>query len=285
MNKTMKRKNNIVLLLLVFLSFLIVFPIFMTIIYSFFSPEEIKRFLDSRNRYNDQFMEIKILPHMVSLDQYWMVLVEDNQILKYYFNSLSYALVIISGQIAIIPALAYALSRFSYRGKDVLSFSVIVLLILPIQVTMVPSALMLHHLGLFDTVWAIVLPALVSPFYVFFIRQNMLTIPDELFEAAQLDGAGPIRCFIHIAIPSTRAILGAAVALSFADCWNMVEQPLIYLPNQQSLHPLSVVFNQLSKNPKGIEFAGATIYILPALLIFLFFQDDIVSGIQISDIK
>ena len=79
----------------------------------------------------------------------------------------------------------------------------------------------------------------------------MLGIPNELFEAAQIDGAGPIRCFFHIALPVSRAILGAALALSFADCWNMVEQPLVFLPTQTSLYPLSVAFNQLSRTSTG----------------------------------
>jgi multiple sugar transport system permease protein len=144
---------------------------------------------------------------------------------------------------------------------------------------------MLRNLELTDTMWAVILPALASPFYVFLLRQNMISIPNELFEAAQIDRAGPVRCFFHIAIPASRAILGAAAALSFADCWNMVEQPLIYIPGKESLHPLSVVFNQLSGESTGIEFAGAALFLLPALLVYLFFQTDILTGIRISDLK
>ena len=80
-------------------------------------------------------------------------------------------------------------------------------------------------------------------------------------------------------------MIGAAVALSFADCWNMVEQPLVFLPNRTDLHPLSVVFNQLSQESTGVEFAGAVLYLLPALLIYLFFQDDIMTGIALSEMK
>ncbi|MBQ8616049.1 MAG: carbohydrate ABC transporter permease, partial [Clostridia bacterium] len=95
----------------------------------------------------------------------------------------------------------------------------------------------------------------------------------------------PIRCYFHIALPVSKAIIGAAVALSFADCWNMVEQPLVFLPMREDLHPLSVAFNQLSQESTGIEFAGATLYILPALMIYLFFQKDIMTGIQLSEMK
>ena len=84
---------------------------------------------------------------------------------------------------------------------------------------------------------------------------------------------------------SIKPILGAAAALSFADCWNMVEQPLVYLANRTDLNPLSVMFNQISTEGKEIAFAGAALYILPTLLIYLYFQEDIVAGIQLSELK
>ncbi len=281
----MKKRNYPVLLLLWITAVLIVLPVIMTFLYSFFSPEEIRVFLASRDRYDERLMEIKLIPRMISLDQYWTVLIEDTRVLRYYFNSIIYTLSILAGQALIVPALAYSLSRFRFLGRDIISFLVIILVILPFQVTMVPSALMLRNLELTDTMWAVILPALASPFYVFLLRQNMISIPNELFEAAQIDRAGPVRCFFHIAIPASRAILGAAAALSFADCWNMVEQPLIYIPGKESLHPLSVVFNQLSGESTGIEFAGAALFLLPALLVYLFFQTDILTGIRISDLK
>lgn len=281
----MKKHHNLALTLLAIVAGLLILPIILTILYSFFSPEEISNFLASRERYDERFMEIKLVPRMFSLDQYWTVMIEDIRILRYYYNSAIYTLMILAGQTMIIPALAYAISRFRFPGRDILSFLIVILLVLPFQVTMIPSAMMLRNLGLMDTLWSLILPALASPFYIFLIRQNMISIPDELFEAAQIDGAGPIRCFFHIALPVSRAILGAAAALSFADCWNMVDQPLIFLPNQEQLHPLSVAFNQLSKESTGIEFAGAALFILPALLIYVFFQDDILTGIQISDLR
>lgn len=113
----------------------------------------------------------------------------------------------------------------------------------------------------------------------------MLGLPNELLEAGMIDGAGAWRCFIHVVIPVCRPILGAAAALSFADCWNMVEQPLIYLSHRQSAMPLSVLFNQISTDNSEIAFAGAALYILPALLIYSYFQEDILLGIQLSELK
>lgn len=281
----MKKRHVILWLILTLLALLILLPLLLTAVYSFCAPTEIKAFMQTRNQYGTALMELKLRPDLFSLDQYWRVLIQDTSILRYYFNSVGYTAATLLGQIVIIPILAYALSRFEFRGRDMISFAVIVLLLLPFQVTMVPTVLTLRRLGLMDTMWAIILPSLVSPFYVFLLRQSMLGIPGELFEAAQIDGAGPARCYVHIALPVSHAMIGAAVALSFADCWNMVEQPLVFLPNRSDLQPLSVVFNQLSQESTGVEFAGAVLYLLPALLIYLFFQDDIMTGITLSEMK
>ena len=281
----MKKRHLLKIFLLTVAAVLILLPVIITFLYSFFAPDEIRSFMETRSQYGEQMMEIKLSPHKVSLEQYWHILIEDISVLRYYFNSIVYTLTILVCQAIIVPAVAYALSRYKYPGRDLLSFLIIVLLLLPFQITMVPTVLMLRNLELMDTLWAIILPSIASPFYVFLIRQNMLGIPNELFEAAQIDGAGPIRCFFHIALPVSRAILGAALALSFADCWNMVEQPLVFLPTQTSLYPLSVAFNQLSRTSTGVEFAGASLFLIPALLIYLFFQKDIMTGIQLSELK
>ena len=281
----MKKRHLLKIFLLTVAAVLILLPVIITFLYSFFAPDEIRSFMETRSQYGEQMMEIKLSPHKVSLEQYWHILIEDISVLRYYFNSIVYTLTILVCQAIIVPAMAYALSRYKYPGRDLLSFLIIVLLLLPFQITMVPTVLMLRNLELMDTIWAIIVPSIASPFYVFLIRQSMLGIPNELFEAAQIDGAGPIRCFFHIALPVSKAILGAALALSFADCWNMVEQPLVFLPTQTALYPLSVAFNQLSRTSTGMEFAGASLFLIPALLIYLFFQKDIMTGIQLSELK
>ena len=100
-----------------------------------------------------------------------------------------------------------------------------------------------------------------------------------------MDGAGTVRCYLNIVLPVCRPILGAAVALSFADCWNLVEQPMTYLSNRTDLQPLSVMFNQLATESTGLEFAGAALYILPALFVYLYFLKDILTGIQLTELK
>lgn len=273
-------------LLLLLICAFILLPMVLTLLYSFFPQSEIKHYLGMRNNYSEKtFLPLLLSPAQVSLRQYYTILIETPKYLQLFVNSVKYTSAILLGQMLVIPMTAYALSRFRFRGRDLLFFFVLVLMLLPFQVTMAPSVITMRTLGLMNTVWAVILPMVFSPFYIFLLRQFMLGLPNELLEAGMIDGAGAWRCFIHVVIPVCRPILGAAAALSFADCWNMVEQPLIYLSHRQSAMPLSVLFNQISTDNSEIAFAGAALYILPALLIYSYFQEDILLGIQLSELK
>lgn len=272
--------------LLIFISILVLLPLVMTFIYSIFPKSEIKAFLDTRNRYEaGQWMDILVAPAIVSLRQYYDLLIDKPVYLSLFMNSVKYTLAILAGQAVFVPTIAYALSRFRFKGRDTLFFLILMLMLLPFQVTMAPSVITLRILGLMNTPWAVILPMFFSPFYIFLVRQFMVSIPPEMMEAGLMDGAGTIRSFVHVVLPLSRPILGASVALSFADSWNMVEQPLIYLSGQQQSMPLSVMFNTFSSSEQGVVFAGAALYILPALLIYSYFQEDILLGIQLSDMK
>lgn len=281
----MKKKHLLFRMILCILLLCLLLPVALTCLYSLCSVEEMNAFLSTQGQYSGKLMEIKLIPRQVSLGQYWNVMIKDEAYLRFYLNSLAYTAVILLGQVMIVPMTAYGLSRFRFRGKEVLSFLVIMLLLLPFQVTMVPSVLMLRSMELINTPWAMILPSLASPLYIFLLRQSMVSIPGELFEAAQIDGAGPIRCFFSVALPACRAMLGAFVALSFADLWNMVEQPLAFLPEKEQLHPLSVMFHEMTESDAGSSFAGAFLYLLPALMMYLFFQQDIATGLQLSELK
>lgn len=268
------------------LAIMILLPLIVTALYSFSSPSEIKAFMKTRNEFDaESFMQIKLAPDLFSLRQYYNILIEDMTVLHYFVNSSMYTVAILSLQALVVPMLAYALSRFHFFGRDALFFLVVALMVLPFQVTMVPNVLTLRALGMLDTPWAVILPMVIGPFYIFLLRQYMVNLPGDMIEAAQIDGAGTIRCYFYIVLPLCRPMLGAAAALSFADCWNLVEQPLIYLTRRTDLYPLSVVFNQLTEESSGVEFAGAALYTLPVLLIYLFFQSDILEGVQLTELK
>ena len=272
--------------LLMILTVLLLLPMIQTFLSSFSSMEEMKAFMKTRGSYDEsQWMAAHLIPDMVSLGQYYQILIADNTVLRLFVNSAMYASMILAGQAVIIPAMAFALSRFRFPGRNAIFFGIILLMLLPFQVTMVPNVLTLRTLGLTDTIWAVVLPMWFAPFYIFLIRQFMVGLPNELIEAAEMDGSGTLDTYLRVILPVSRPILGAAAALSFAESWNLVEQPLTYLAARQDLQPLSTVFNQLASENTGFEFAGAALYILPALFVYLFFQEDILSGIQLTELK
>ena len=273
-------------ILLTLLALILLLPMVQTFLYSFSSIPEMKAYMQTRgNRDETEWMDPHLSPHMISLGQYEQILVKDDTILRYFINSAGYAAAILVGQALVIPMLAFGLSKFRFRGREGIFFAIVMLMLLPFQVTMVPNVLTLRVMGLLNTVWAVILPMCFAPFYVFLLRQYMVSLPDELLEAASMDGAGPFRTFTRIVIPVCRPVIGAAAALSFAESWNLVEQPLTYLTARPELMPLSTVFNQLANENTGFEFAGAGLYILPALLVYLFFQEDILAGIQLTEMK
>ncbi len=286
MKKRRKPRRLFVRFLLVLVAVVILVPIIVTALYSFFSPQEIREFMATRGSYDDTaWMDARLSPKMFSLDQYWQILVVDTSVLQMFAMSVFYTVAILLGQAVFVPMMAYALSRYRFRFRGAVFAAILLLMLLPYQVTMVPNVLTLRRLGLLNTIWAVILPMWFAPFYIFLLRQFMASLPDELFEAAQMDGAGMVRCYFHVALPVCRPAIGAALALSFADCWNLVEQPMTYLSARTELQPLSVMFNQLVSESSGVEFAGAVLYMLPALFVYLYFLEDILSGIQLTELK
>ena len=281
----LRRNRPMTTALLVIIAVIMLLPIVFTFLYSFFPKSEISAYLGQRGNYDKtHWLDVLYSPALVSLRQYYTILIEEPQYLQLFCNSLFYGAAVLLGQMLILPLTAYGLSRFAFRGRDALFFLVLVLMILPFQVTMAPSVMTLRALGLLDTVWAIVLPLWFSPFYLFLLRQFMIAIPNEILEAGMMDGAGSFRCFLHVVVPVCRPILCAAAALSFADTWNLVEQPLVYI-TLPSMQPLSVMFNRMSEESASVAFAGAALYLLPMLLVYVYFQDDILLGVQLSELK
>ena len=149
---------------------------------------------------------------------------------------------------------------------------------MPYQVTLVPNYLVSNWLQLIDTKWAIWLPGIFSPFAVYLLTKYMRRIPFGVIEAAKIDGAGEWQIFTRICVPLCKGALCSVAILVFIDYWNMVEQPLILLSNDE-MHPLSVFLSKINSGEIGLAFAVATIYMVPSLLVFLYGEDYLVEGI------
>jgi multiple sugar transport system permease protein len=164
---------------------------------------------------------------------------------------------------------------------------VLVTMMIPGQVTMIPSYLILNGMKLTNTLIGIALPMLVSGFAVFLFRQFMATIPTEILEAARMDGAGEWRIFFRIILPMSGPILAVQVVLTFIAGWNSFLWPLI-IANDQGLYTLSVGISllnqQISTNP-SLQMAASTLMVVPILIVFVVFQRYVVQGFALSGLK
>jgi multiple sugar transport system permease protein len=145
----------------------------------------------------------------------------------------------------------------------------------------VPNYLVIDRLNLMNTRWAIILPGIFSPFSVFILTKFMKRIPSSIVEAAKLDGAGELSIFFRIFLPLCRSVLYSVAILVFIDYWNMVEQPLILLKDEE-LYPLSVFLSKINQGDTGVALAIAVIYMVPPVLLFLYSEDYLIDGISYS---
>ena len=154
-------------------------------------------------------------------------------------------------------------------------------MLLPFQVTMLPSYLVLNKMNLMDTQAAVILPA---AFPVFLVYRGFTAVPKELLDAARVEGAGEFIVFLKIGIPlGSPGILSAAV-LGFLDYWNMVEQPLAFL-RDKSLWPLSLYLPEIGLEQAGTALAASVVTLVPAVFVFVVGQDYLEQGIVASGMK
>jgi len=157
-------------------------------------------------------------------------------------------------------------------------------MLMPFQVTLVPNYMVIDRLGLMNSEAAIVLPGIFGAFGVFMMRQFMAHIPQAYSEAAKIDGAGHWTIFSRIVLPLAAPGLAALSVLLFADHWNMVEQPLIFLQDAVK-QPLSLYLARIDREARGIGFAASALYMTPIVLLFLYAESYFIEGIQLSGIK
>ena len=155
---------------------------------------------------------------------------------------------------------------------------------MPYQVTLVPNFLVAKRFGLLNTRSAIILPAIFSPFSIYLLTKVMRRIPVSYIEAAKLDGANELQILMKIYAPLCKNALIAIGLLIFIDYWNMVEQPLILMSSDEAkaMQPLSVFLAQINTQDIGLAFAVGVVYMIPSLLLFLYFEDSLVDGIVSS---
>ena len=273
-------------LIAAFFAILFLMPIILTITNSFMASSEISSnygqvFASGSTggkTYISEKVNLKFIPDMVSFSQYITVLLKSPDYLFKFWNSVILVAPIVFFQLMVAVLASYGFTRYRGRIKEIIFFTYIILMLMPYQVTLVPNYLVADWLHTLNTNWAIWLPGIFSPFAVYLLTKYMRRIPVSVMEAAQIDGAGEWQIFRKICMPLCKGAMCSVAILIFIDYWNMVEQPLILLTDQEK-HPLSVFLSKINSGEIGLAFAVATIYMVPPILVFLYGEDYLVEGI------
>ena len=223
-------------------------------------------------------VNLKFIPDIVSFGQYFKVLILSPEYLLKFWNSFLYVVPIVVFQLAVASLTSYGFARYRGRVREIIFFAYIILMLMPYQVTLVPNYLVSKWLNILDTRWAIWLPGFFSPFAVYMLTKYMRRIPKSIYEAAEIDGAGEWQIFTKICLPNCRGGIASIAILLFIDYWNMVEQPLILLSDDQ-LHPLSVFLSKINSGEISLAFAVAVIYMVLPMMVFLYGEEYLVEGI------
>ncbi len=263
-----------------------IMPTVLTITNSFMSKEEIasnygKIFATTEKGgkvFIGEQVNLKLIPDMVVFDQYKTVLFQSPDYLFKFWNSVIYVIPIVLLQIAISLLASYAFTRLKGRLKSIVFFIYIIVCMMPYQVTLVPNFMVINWLNLINTRWAIWLPGISSPFAVYLLTKYMKRIPTAIVEAAKVDGATEWQIFRKIYLPLCKGAIFSVAMLIFIDYWNMVEQVLILITDD-NLYPLSLFLSRINSAEVGLAFAVATIYMIPNLLLFIYGEDYLVEGI------
>ncbi len=284
MKKTRKRGNRIGYAL--FLGVVIVYmaPLIVTFTSSFMGSREVEKNYRISGTLEEEFIDMNIIPEKVTLSQYGELLFDSPVYLNMFWNSVKIAVPIVAGQIIVSTLAAYAFTVLKFKGKELLFFLYIIVMLLPLQVTLMPNYIVADWFNITDSYLAVILPGIFNPFGVFLLRQFMKSMPDAYMEAAQIDGAGHGRILLSIIIPMIKPGIAAAAMLTLLDYWNLVDQAVIFIQDTEK-QPLSMFLARINSGEMGLSFAGSCFYAVPVLLILLNGQEYLKQGIAITGIR
>jgi multiple sugar transport system permease protein len=207
---------------------------------------------------------------------------------RYFLNSVIVSLVQTFSPLLLCSLAGYSLAKFRYPGRDLIFLFILSTIMLPIQVTLVPTFIIIKELGWVNTYAGLIVPGLATTFGTFLMRQFFLSLPSEYIDAARIDGASEPRIFWTIMLPMCRPALSALAIFSFTGSWNSFLWPLVVV-NQDEMRtiPLGIVFYMGDQRvPEyGQLLAVAVLATLPVLVLFLLLQRELIRGAALSGLK
>lgn len=277
-------KKGITVLLLFLPTILVCMPVILLVTGSVMGNGELRQYLAPVFSDSYQYISWKLVPDYPTFESYGKLLFMTPQFFVLFWNSMKMVACILAGQLLVGVPAAWAFAVYQVKGSRALFALYVVLMLLPFQVTMLSSYLVLNRLGMLDTQYAVILPAVFSTFPVFLTYGGFRCIPVQLFEAARIDGAGEWRIFWKIGLPLGKSGLLSAMVLGFLEYWNMMEQPMAFLEDK-SLWPLSLYLPEITWAQAGYAFTASIITLIPAVFVFVWGQDYLEQGIIFSGLK
>jgi multiple sugar transport system permease protein len=228
-------------------------------------------------------------PHTFTLDNYRQ-LFQRLDFLTYFVNSTLVAVLVTAGNVLVCAALGYALAKLDFPGRRLLFAMVLGMLMVPTLATFVPQFVLVSQLGMVNTYAGLVLPmlAMAGPLGAFLMRQYIVGIPDELLEAARVDGAGELRVFWQVVLPLCRPAIATVAIFTFLNTWNNFLWPLVVATTEDKYTlPVALALFSIGQNRTqyGLLLAGAVVVVLPVLVVFMVLQRHFVRGIATTGLK
>ena len=214
-----------------------------------------------------------------SLKYYYEVFVGNSQYLFKFWNSIALSVCAAIGQVIVSALAGFGFAKYKFPGKNILFFILIILMILPLQVTLIPNYIVLDKLNMLDSYASLILPAIIVPLGTFILTQSFKAIPNNVIEAARLDGCNLFVLFCRVAMPMSRNALICTFLLSFLDTWNMVEQPITYLKSFAD-YPIAVALASVPPGDPTVLLTACVLVTLPPLFLFAFFNRELTEGIS-----
>lgn len=234
--------------------------------------------------------QLSLLPETPQWENYTKLLGE-RHFYRTYGNSVFTTLVVLLGTVSSLAIVAYAFSRLTWPGRNLVFGLMMGTLMLPVQATLVPQYVMFYELGWIRTFNPITIPGFFAggAAMVFLLRQFMMTLPSELDEAATIDGANPLQIFWYVILPLSRPAVATVTVFLFVAQWNNLIQPLLYLQKAELFTlPIYVAQkNNLQESPLPWQdvMAASVLFVIPVLVVFLLTQRYFVEGITMTGSK
>lgn len=206
---------------------------------------------------------------------------------KMFLNSLTISCVSVAGQLLVSSMAAYAFAKIEFKGRNVVFMLMLVTMMIPVQALIIPRFMLFHVLDLYDTLWSIIFPNFFNVTSIFLLRQFYMSVPDDIGEAARIDGAGHFRIWGQIMVPLTKNGLISAAILAFINSWNEYLSPLIFLPSTKNYTVALGIRWYLNDTAReyNLMMCAAASTVIPIIILYVSAQKYFEDGIASTGIK